>query len=252
MNENELMFIPLKISFIRKNFIENYSSNYEEYLTEYINNSKFIIDHGNQLFELNEVQSNKESDITNKEYEIEYKLLIDSKTMENLIYYSENICIDKNGARFFSASKLRGEWRRYFLTNIIKDISLKRLKELENKKQVLNEFERIVANYLNKIQVNKNALYFLQYIFFYNKKNNNEKIYDALSNKFSKDLKSFMEYRKAYTKRDTFLCFLTKKKIVFLKYKNRFVFYDAVDIEKSNKFMELWRINDIWDSLFWN
>ena len=60
-----------------------------------------------------------------------------------------------------------------------------------------------------------------------------------------------MEYRKEYTNKDTYLSFFTNKKIVFLKYNDKFIFYDAVDIKKSDKFIELKSINDIWDSLFW-
>lgn len=252
MNEKELMFRPLKISFIRKNYITNYESNYEEYLTEYINNSKFVYDHGNEKFKLNKAQANKEPDAENKEYKIEYKLLIDNKTMENFTKYSDDITIEKNGERIFSTSKFKGKWRRYLLTNIIKNIPLKRLKELEDKEQIQDEFDSIVSNYLNKIRVNKNALYFLPYMFFYKNIKDCKRISETLSKKFSKDLKSFIEYRKEYTTCDTYLCFFISRKIIFLKYDSKFIFYDAIDINKSDKFMELWDINDIWDQLFWN
>ena len=47
----KLMFKNLGTSFIKKNFIKNYKSNYEEYLTELINHSKFVSDYGNEKFE---------------------------------------------------------------------------------------------------------------------------------------------------------------------------------------------------------
>lgn len=50
-NQNENLCINyLKVSFIKKDFVENFETNYEEYLTEFINNSKFVIDNGNKKF----------------------------------------------------------------------------------------------------------------------------------------------------------------------------------------------------------
>ena len=248
MKENELMFKPLGACLVRKNFIKNYPSNYEEYLTEYINCSKFVTDYGNHKFELVRKQSNKEPDIKNKKYQLDYKLLIDSKTMENIVNYSENITIDKNGARIYSASNCEGKWRRYLLTNIIKEMSTSELKQLEELK-IKNKFEKIVADYLNKIRVNKNALYFLPFDFSYKTKNKND--YKLIAQKFSEDLKSFIEYRKEYTKCDTYLCFFMYEKIVFLKYINKFVIYDIVDNNKSNNYMKLKELDSYWGSLLW-
>lgn len=248
----KLMFNSLKTSFIKKDFIENYNSNYEEYLTEFINNSRFVDDYGNEEFIIIKAQSKGESDIKNKLYELDYKLLVDHKTMENLNYYSSNIRIDKNGARILSTSRKSGSWRRYFLTNIMKNMLGKDFLKLENQDfKELNEFDLLVKHYLNKISVDKNILYFLPYNFFYENTKVDNNTYLMLADKFSKDLKGFMEYRNKKTKKDTYLCFIVKRNIIFLKYTDKFILYDVVSTEVSEKYEELIDINDFLGINLW-
>lgn len=84
-SQNENLYIEyLKVCFVKKDFVENFETNYEEYLTEFINNSKFVIDNGNKKFRVIRKQSHGECDITNYQYSIDYKLLIDNKTIENM------------------------------------------------------------------------------------------------------------------------------------------------------------------------
>ena len=42
-----------------------------------------------------------------------------------------------------------------------------------------------------------------------------------------------------------------KRKVVFLKYVNKFVLYDVVDESVSAKYEELIDINDFWANSFW-
>ena len=243
-NNKELFFTPLETSFIKNNFIENYESNYEEYLTDFVNNSRFVSDYGNEIYRHIKKQSNGESDAENGFYKIDYKLLIDSKTMEKLKYYSERISIDNNGAILYRSSEKEGSYKNYFLTSIMKKMSLKDFQELENKdSKELNEYEVLVKNYLNKICFDKNIIYFLPYYFFYKNTIMRKKEYLLLANRFTNDLKGFMEYRREKTKKDTYLCFFVKGKIVFLKYVNKFIFYDAVDENVSAKYKKLVDIN---------
>lgn len=252
-NNKELMFIPLKTSFVKNNFIENYESNYEEYLTQFINNSRFVSDYGNEKFIHIKEQSKGEVDAENNFYQIDYKLLIDNKTMESLKYYSERISIDNNGARILIASEKDGTWRRYLLTNIMKNMSREDFEKLENQdSKELDELTLLVKHYLNKISRDKNILYFLPYNYFYQNTIMGEKEYLLLANKFTKDLNGFMEYRKGKTKKDTYLCFIVKRKVVFLKYvNNKFVLYDVVDENVSAKYEKLIDINDFWANSFW-
>lgn len=83
----------------------NFDVNYEEYLTELINCSKFVTDYGNYKFNQIQEQAHNECDITNGIYSIDYKLLIDDKTMENLFFHSPNISIDENNVRSFYRNK---------------------------------------------------------------------------------------------------------------------------------------------------
>ena len=110
---NELRIKTLEIGFVKKDFIENFETNYEYYLTEFINKSRFVKDKGNKKFAIIEKQSNGEPDITNEIYSMDYKLLVDNKTIENMFYYNETITVDKNGAVIYGASRKTGEWKNY-------------------------------------------------------------------------------------------------------------------------------------------
>ena len=244
----KLMFKNLGTSFIKKDFIKNYKSNYEEYLTELINNSKFVSDYGNEKFNRIKDQSKGQADIKNSEYELDYKLLIDSQTVRNLKYYSEKITIDKNGKRTFSASEKEGSWRRYFLTNIMKNFDVNDFHRIENESSSnLSEFEILVKNYLDKLSVNKNILYYLPYNFSFENTQMDESAYMEIAKRFTKDLRGALDYRYEHTKKDTYLCFLSENNMVFLKYVDEFEIYDVVNVGHSPKYMELEDITTVWD-----
>lgn len=236
----KLMFKNLGTSFIKKNFIKNYKSNYEEYLTELINHSKFVSDYGNEKFERIKDQSKGQADIKNSIYELDYKLLIDNQTVRNLKYYSENITIDENGIRTYSASEKEGNWRRYFLTNIMKEFDINDFHRIEKSApRELNEYEILLRNYLDKLSVDKNILYYLPYNFSFENTKMDEVAFGEIAKIFSKDLRGAIAYRAENTNKDTYLCFLSGENMVFLKYIDEFVLYDVVNVWNSPKFVEL-------------
>ena len=112
---NELRIKTLEIGFVKKDFIKNFETNQEEYLTAFTNKSRFVKDKGNKKFTIIDKQSNGEPDITNGIYSIDYKLLVDNKTIGNMFYYNETVTVDKNGAVIYGASRKTGECKNIFL-----------------------------------------------------------------------------------------------------------------------------------------
>ena len=248
MLEEPLKIRPLKIGFVKKDYIGNFDSNYEEYLTEFLNNSKFVIDNGNKKFHIISKQENGEYDVTNGIYALDYKLLIDSKTAENMSYYSETISIDKNGEVSYGMSKKIGNWRRYYFPNILKGLSKKDFEKIEScDKKDLNEIQKLVKDYLDKVLKDKNILYFIPYNLFFDNKKMNQKEIKSVVDKLSEGLKGFIEYRISYIEdKDTYFCFISDKNMVFLKYENSLELYDIVPIEKSGLYLQIADISESW------
>lgn len=244
----KLLMRPLKVSFLRKNFIQNFDADYEEYLTELINSSRFVRDNKNQIFRHIKEQSHNECDATNGIYDLEYKLLIDSKTMENMYYYSNQIAVDNCGVTMYSGSKKNGEWKKYFLLKILRGKNVEDFEKIENTDSIyLNEYELLIKKYLSKIKVNKNVIFFLPYDIFFKNLSMDRTDYEYIGTELSKDLKGFLEYRNKNVKdKDTYISFISGDNIVFYKYDEKLSVYDVVNVNSSKLYTELTDINDIW------
>lgn len=246
--KEQLRIRPLRIGFVKKDYIGNFDSNYEEYLTDFLNNSKFVEDNGNKKFHIISKQENGEYDVTNGIYALDYKLLIDSKTAENMSYYSETIEVDENGAVYYGMSKKIGNWIRYYFPNILKGLSKQDFEEINcSEKKNLNEIQKLVKDYIDKILKNKNILYFIPYnLFFEDEKMTKEEIVFVVDI-LSEGLKGFIDYRTSYIKdKDTYFCFISNNNIVFLKYDGILRLYDIVSIDTSKLYLKISDLSDSW------
>ncbi len=253
INMQNLWMKPLEIGFVRNGYIDNFELNYEDYLTEFINHSRFVTDNGNKIFTKIEEQAHSECDVINGKYQLDYKLFIDKKTMENLYYYSEKISVDKNGTVTISTSRKQGTYRRYHLVSIFKDLLAEDIKKIENlEKLQLDELQKLVKEYIPKMKVDKNILYFLPFNLYFKGVIMGKEVLRYLADQLSKDLKGLLEYRNSQiNNKDTYLCFLSKGNMVFLKYEGKLTLYDVVGIEKSELFSQIENIYDWWGNKFW-
>lgn len=246
--EEQLRIKPLKVGFIKKDFIENFETNYEEYLTEFINCSKFVVDNGNKKFKIISKQSNGECDITNSQYVLDYKLLIDNKTIENMYYYSENIAVHTDGVVSYSASKKSGNFRIYILLNILKSLSKEDFEKINaTEKDELNEVQKLVKNYINKIKKDKNILYFIPYNLYFKNRDMDIDMINSVVDMLSDGLNGFLKYRNSNTNnRDTYFSFVSNDNMIFLKYEGKLKLYDIVALKESKLYSEIADLNDSW------
>ncbi len=242
LDDSKIYYKILNISLIKKDYIENYDSNYEIYLNEFINNSKFVTDYGNKEFKLNKFQSKGEADSTNGDYDLEFKLFIDEETLNNKRYYSETITIDSNGARIYGESKKKGKYLIVNLKKLLSRYSLKDINEIKNKNNP-NKEESKIKNFIKKLEIDKKIVLFIPYEYYYVGNNVDEDTLGFLIEKFSKDYKVSILYRKKYTNKDTYIAFFIKNYIVFTKVvDSKLIYYDKVNVNKSKTFMELYDI----------
>lgn len=247
--KEQLRIRPLRIGFVKKDYIGNFDSNYEEYLTDFLNSSKFVEDNGNKKFHIISKQENGEYDVTNGIYALDYKLLIDSKTTENMSYYSETIEVDKNGVIYYGMSKKTGNWIRYYFPNILKGLSQMDFEQINcSEKKDLNEIQKLVKDYIDKILKNKNILYFIPYNLFFENKNMTKEEIVWVVDILSEGLKGFLDFRTSYIKdKDTYFGFISNRNIIFLKYDGILQLYDIVSIDKSKLYLKISDLSDSWD-----
>lgn len=84
-DKKNILLKELPAAAIVKNFVKGHPADNEEYLRDFINLSKLVIEKGNEKFTLREhhEQSDGQSDIyNNSPYELDFKILIDPKYME--------------------------------------------------------------------------------------------------------------------------------------------------------------------------
>lgn len=227
---------------MKKDYIENYDSNYEEYLNEFINNSRFVTDNGNKLFELNKHQSEGQADSTNKEYDLEYKLFVDTETLVNKSNYSDTITVDSNRARFYGASKKEGTHLIVNLKKLVSQYSLKELSEIKCKNQP-NKEEAKIKRFISKLEIDKNIVFLIPYEYYYDSNIVDEVTLNYIIEKFSKDCNASILYRRQYTDKDTYIAFFIKDYIIFTKVvDSQLIFYDKVNVSKSKSFNEIYDI----------
>lgn len=131
-DKKEILLKELPIAAIVKNFIEGHSADIEEYLMDFINLSKMVKEKGNEKFALRKhcEQSEGQSDIYNSLYELDFKILIDSKYMEGKNLLSRAITEIAPGVTAYGNSKVNGKQQACFINWCFRDKSLTDLKKI--------------------------------------------------------------------------------------------------------------------------
>ena len=153
--------------------------------------------------------------------------------------------MDRNGVVIYSASKKNGIYKNYILINILKSLSKEDIEKIsKSPKNQLDEFQKLVKDYIDNIRKNKNILYFVPYNLYFENKVMNNDILDLLVERLSEGLKGFLEYRISHIeKKDTYIGFISNKNIIFLKYDCKLKVYDKVPISESILFSRIKDLN---------
>lgn len=238
-NESKIKYKFLNISFINKSYIGNYNSNYEIYLNEFLNVSKFA---SNKCFVLNELQNNGQCDSSNGEYELEFKLFIDKNEVEKLNNHSGLIEKNIDNVIIYKSPKEFGEYTLTNLKYLLSLYSLDELNYISNNKR-LDKNEAKVRRFLNKLRIDKNLLFLIPAFFDYYDEEMNDEYLQHIINKFSKELQNIFLFRKQHSQLDLYISFFVEGYIVFTKLiNNKLVYFDKVEICKSPKFIEIYEM----------
>ncbi len=244
-DKKEILLKQLPTAVIVKKFIQGHPADCEEYLTDFINSSKMVTEKGNEKFTLraHREQSNRQPDIYNSNYELDFKILIDSKYMEGKKLLSRTITEIVPGVAAYGNSKVNGKQQAYFINRCFRDKSLADLKKIEQNCSPSLPEEKVIIHILKEMSTDKNILFFLPFNFLFQGIETDEEVAKFIIKWINDDLKGLIEYRKEKVDKETYISFISNQFFVISKEQEKeLTFYDMVDTNKSELYQYLMNI----------
>ena len=189
LDKNKLLIKQLPPTIYIKNFIDGHPANYEDFLTTFINSSKLVTCKGNQAFILrkHEEQNHGEADIFNSFYDLDFKIMVDTKYMEARRMLSPTITEFCPGVVGKGPSRLKGERKVYDIIKCFRSMNIDDLIKIEKGLIKLPEGKTIIQ-VLKKVSVNKNMLLFLPYDYCFENTSTNAEVAKFIIDCISEDL----------------------------------------------------------------
>ena len=207
-NEPRLEYYPLPPSTIITNFVEGESQcNYEIYLLELINESKYFKDKAKGAYRRPDTESHGECDAISENYELDFKLLASSTYLQSKSILYPSIKLDKKGGITYGQCKNpRGH---IYATNInvaFRYRSLEDLKKMECSHLKYDKIDEDLCRVLNMMKVKKNIILFFLFNFKIDNEVDIKKVDKLVTSALESDFQSLFLYREENTKQhDTYL-----------------------------------------------
>lgn len=238
----------LEAPFIIKNYvIGEKRCNYELYLTELLNNSKWIKKHHNRHFEYQKSQFFGECDTYSGNYGIDFKLIASKTQLQARSILSLKIEKFMDGMIIKSA---QSEGRTVQITRLNAALRGKTTKELEiirNKKTKKYGIENDVITFLKTLETDKNLLLFYPYIFMFSDKeyeNGKEIVVEALQYDFGQAL---IYRNKKVQDKDTLFLTIYKADFLLMNIEDgKLVLVETIPTSKCETFEHLKTYSDFW------
>ena len=243
-DKKEILLEQLPAAVIVKNFINGHPADNEEYLRDFINLSKLVTEKGNEKFTLrnHREQSDRQSDIYNSNYELDFKILSDPRYMEGKNLLSRSITEITPGVTVYDKSKVDGEQQACFINRCFRDKSLADLIKIRQNGSSLPE-EKVIIHILEEMSIDKHILFFLPFNFFFQGIETEDKVAQFLIKWINDDLRELMEYRKEKVDKDTYISFISNQFFVISKEQEKELsLYDMVNTNQSELYKYLMNV----------
>lgn len=179
--------------------------NYELYLLELINTSKWFSEKYPGGFQKPTSESNGECDAINENYQLDFKLLAGKTALQARSILSPQIYTE-NGVTYFCTSKDNGNIQATRIFAAFRNLSLDDLIELKNSDTKKYGIENDVCTALRKFETKKNLLLFFPYKFTFEKPHPYDEAVRSITEALNHDFKTAFLFRDQYaSKYDTFL-----------------------------------------------
>ena len=243
MKEVKYVFLPPQ--FIVKRFIRGKdapSCNYEEYLAELLDESKYFRARtGGEHITLVERQNKGQPDIDCNGFTLDFKIIGGQSAITAYRHTYASITHLSGGGVAYG--KADGKQKGYDAVRIhlaARGYSCDDLMNLRKKYKNDDIVKRDVVSLLNNLEVNKNLLLFLPYAILIDHLDERKSMED-LKTILRDSFHSLLEYRnKTVPGKETFLCCICNQKMVFYKcHTAEFELIDKVDMYRSGTFCKL-------------
>lgn len=195
--KEQLLIKQLPTAVFIKNFIEGHPADYEEYLKDFVNLSKLVKEKGNEEFVLREhkKQSQGQTDIYNSDYELDFKILVDTKYMEAKSMFSHSITELYPGVTSVGRSRLQGSEKIFDIIKFFRYKTLKDLYDIEGG-ILKNPEDKVIKKTLNLISIDKNILFFLPYDYAFQKNETDSDSVEFISSCIASNLRGCLNIGK--------------------------------------------------------
>lgn len=219
--------------------------NYEQYLTELLNYSRFFMNiTGGRRFRWIEKQDHGECDADAEDYSIDYKLFATKSSLQAKRETSGSITKFADGCIAFGIGRLpAGKQFKYIRTvSAVRRYSLKELERIST--DYRDDIEKTVSIILKNIRIQKNLLLFYPYVLSFSEPHTFIDGCRIIEEAFNEDLSRIRLYReKMASGFDTFICTVYDNKLlIFEDTGNEWIFRDNVDMMSSKIYRELYYI----------
>lgn len=179
--------------------------NYELYLLELINTSKWFSEKYPGGFQKPASESNGECDAVNENYQLDFKLLASKTALQAKSILSSQIYTE-NGVTYFCTSKVDGCVQATRIFAAFRNLSLDDLIELKNSDTKKYGIENDVRTALRKFETKKNLLLFFPYKFTFEKPHPYDEAVKSITEALNHDFRTAFLFRDQYASEyDTFL-----------------------------------------------
>lgn len=179
--------------------------NYELYLLELVNASRWFSVRYPNGFQKPVSESNGECDAINKNYQLDFKLLASKTALQAKSIFDPQI-YHQNGVTFFCKSKATGSLQATRIFAAFRNLSLSDLIELRNFDNKKYGVENDIRTALRTFETKKNVLLFFPYKFTFEKAHLYDEAIKSITEVLNHDFGTALSFRKQYANGyDTFL-----------------------------------------------
>lgn len=250
MYDNTLVAHLLPPEMIIKNFIQgDPDCNYEKYLLEFVNASKFFrAKSGGDIYQCPESEENGQCDCISARYQLDFKLIASKTALQARSILSPSKTAIEKGIILTSAPKVKnGEIKATRIHAALRGYDFEGLQKLRRITIKGHGIENDIIEFLETLETRKHLLIFFPYEFLFQSEYEFLAGITQIQNALDSDFRHAMQYR-AYevgTDFDTFFAFIYNGKIVFMIVEAAHLSYiNSVDLSQSPVYMRL--LNNSW------
>lgn len=245
MYDKTLVAHLLPPEMIIKNFIQgDPDCNYEKYLLEFVNASKFFrAKSGGDIYQCPESEENGQCDCISTCYQLDFKLIASKTALQARSILSPSKTAIEKGVILTSGPKVKnGKIKATRIHAALRGYDLEGLQKLRRITIKGHGIENDIIEFLETLETRKHLLLFFPYDFLFQSEHEFLAGITQIQNALDSDFRRAMQYRthEVGIDFDTYFAFIYNDKIVFMiEDAARLSYVDSVDLSQSAIYMRL-------------